>query len=1015
VRKLATISLLALICSLGIVVQIDVASGATNPTTVRYSQVSVYDNYGCALLTDGSVVCADSVGNASSPLPTLTSESVAVSGISAVKVIVWGTAGCALMSNQTIKCWNEISDPPSFSDFIDIQAGVCGLRSSGQIVCWSSWGNAPTNYSPSFTYTSLSSSWNTDRCALTDTNSIQCLGYWDHPYGSVPTFTAPVVQIAAGRSSECAVDANGLMKCWAGSLFGTVNGVKQVSIGESLGCYINTSNQVACQLTFGGSVSWMSPASSLENISSISVGHREACGVTMQGQMSCWGPNAPKFPVVRIAPSAPTVNLPTSPGPGQLTWTWSATSDGGSPITSYTWTGACAGSGNDLTITCSGLTAGANYTLNVTATNAYGTSSASSSSGVMPGVTAPSTTEVSVSSASAISGVLVVGYSATQIGQFLIHVDGGQVTLSPMANVTKSSINNGDGSDDLILTGTVTDINSALQSLKGQRFLNSSFTIYLGFTPAPAGYFFNPSNGHWYLPVSQSLNWSQADAYAKNLSFEGQPGYLVQPRSMSDMNFVHSLTPSSGMWLGGFATNSCGTSTLNAASICRSWKWSGGPLDGVTLQECSNLYFACNITYQTGFTNWNSGEPNNGMCNGCSDETAMATWWYGLTWNDAPTGASTSFIVEFGEMTNTASGNFGFDLASTLSATIFSTLEPKTPTVYPPTSTSSGQLTWTWSPNATGGSAISSYSWSGACSGSGFVTTVTCSGLTGGTNYTLSVAATNAVGTSGSGSRSGTALTYPGAPTGNASPANGALSVTWTTPSSNGGTAITGYTATATASGHSYSCTSTTLSCTIAGLTNGMTYSVSVVATNAKGNSTPSTTVSIYPAPDTKFLAYAPNSVVLVKANFQVLVANAKVGSLVTVTAAGATKTCTANAVGECSVTLNSAKSAGWVIVASYVDGKKTVSTATSYRVNIANITVSSVQVAKGKSFTVKISSGAPNTKFQVATSDGTSYSVNLTSAGAGTITVATKTKGTLTLTISDNGTLLQTTTVAVV
>ena len=255
----------------------------------------------------------------------------------------------------------------------------------------------------------------------------------------------------------------------------------------------------------------------------------------------------------------------------------------------------------------------------------------------------------------------------------------------------------------------------------------------------------------------------------------------------------------------------------------------------------------------------------------------------------------------------------------------------------------------------------------------------------------------------------------PAAPTATASPANGVLNVRWTAPTSNGGTAITGYTATATAYGRSYSCTSTTLKCTITGLTNGTTYSVSVVATNAKGNSTPSNTVSMFPAPDTKFLAYSPKSVVMVKSNFQVLVANAKVGALVTVTAAGATKTCTANAVGECSVTLNSTKSAGWVIVASYIDGKKTVSTSGSYRVNIANVTVSSVQVAKGKSFTVKISSGAPNTKFQVVTSTGTSYSVTLTGSGAGTITVATKSKGPLTLATSNNGILLQTTTVAVV
>ena len=409
-----------------------------------------------------------------------------------------------------------------------------------------------------------------------------------------------------------------------------------------------------------------------------------------------------------------------------------------------------------------------------------------------------------------------------------------------------------------------------------------------------------------------------------------------------------------------------------------------------------------------------------------------------LTWTWSPNSDGGSSITEFSwsgacsgsglVTTVTCSGltggtNYTLNVTATNavgassagSSSLLATSIPAAPTVNAPSSPTSGQLTWTWSPNSDGGSAITSYSWTGACSGSGLVTTVTCSGLTGGTNYTLSVTATNGVGTSGSGSRSGIALTIPSAPIVNASPANGALSVTWAAPTSNGGTSITGYTATATTAGNSYSCTSTTLSCAITGLTNGTTYSVSVVATNAQGNSSASNVVSIYPAPDTKFLAYSPNAVVLVKSNFQVLVANAKAGALVTVATAGATKTCTANAVGECSVTLNSSMSSGWVIVASYIDGKKTVSTSGSYRVNIANVTVSSVQIAKGKSFTVKIASGGPGTKFQVVASSGTTYSVTLTSSGAGTITVATKAKGPLTLLISDNGILLQTTTVAVV
>ena len=188
-----------------------------------------------------------------------------------------------------------------------------------------------------------------------------------------------------------------------------------------------------------------------------------------------------------------------------------------------------------------------------------------------------------------------------------------------------------------------------------------------------------------------------------------------------------------------------------------------------------------------------------------------------------------------------------------------------------------------------------------------------------------------------------------------------------------------------------------------------------MIAVNAKGNSLASNQVSLFPAPDTKFLAFAPSIVALAKSNVPVLVANAKPGALITVSAAGASKTCTANAVGECSVTLNSSKVGGWVIVASYVDGKKTVASTSSYRINLANITISSVQVAKGKSITVKIVSGAPGSQFKVVTSAGDIVTSTVTGAGAGSITVPTKDRGPLTLTISDNGVVLQTATISVV
>ncbi|MGA8145945.1 MAG: CARDB domain-containing protein, partial [Gallionellaceae bacterium] len=114
----------------------------------------------------------------------------------------------------------------------------------------------------------------------------------------------------------------------------------------------------------------------------------------------------------------------------------------------------------------------------------------------------------------------------------------------------------------------------------------------------------------------------------------------------------------------------------------------------------------------------------------------------------------------------------------------------------------------------------------------------TVSGLTNGTSYTFTVHATNAKGNSAeSGSSNAvTPATVPGAPTiGTATAGNGSASVAFTAPASNGGSAITGYTATSTPGSITGTCASSP--CTVSGLTNGTSYTFTVHATNAVGNS----------------------------------------------------------------------------------------------------------------------------------------------------------------------------------
>ena len=86
-----------------------------------------------------------------------------------------------------------------------------------------------------------------------------------------------------------------------------------------------------------------------------------------------------------------------------------------------------------------------------------------------------------------------------------------------------------------------------------------------------------------------------------------------------------------------------------------------------------------------------------------------------------------------------------------------------------------------------------------------------------------------------------TAVAVPGAPTiGTATAANASASVTFTAPASNGGSAITSYTATSSPEGKTGTCTAPCSSITVNTLTNGTAYVFAVRATNAAGAGNPS-------------------------------------------------------------------------------------------------------------------------------------------------------------------------------
>jgi hypothetical protein len=203
--------------------------------------------------------------------------------------------------------------------------------------------------------------------------------------------------------------------------------------------------------------------------------------------------------------------------------------------------------------------------------------------------------------------------------------------------------------------------------------------------------------------------------------------------------------------------------------------------------------------------------------------------------------------------TATATNIAGTSDASPASANAIPRTNPGAPTGFIATfGNASVSLSWS-APADNGGFAISSYKVTDANSGvtrctvSAPATTCTVTGLTNGSTYSFRVVATNGAALVSVSATSNQVVpkTTPSAPQNVALTAqDGALKVTWSAGNT-GGSAITGYTATATPG--DFTCTTAGTTCTISGLANGATYSIKVVATNVVGAGAASAAVSAVP------------------------------------------------------------------------------------------------------------------------------------------------------------------------
>ena len=187
----------------------------------------------------------------------------------------------------------------------------------------------------------------------------------------------------------------------------------------------------------------------------------------------------------------------------------------------------------------------------------------------------------------------------------------------------------------LAFTGTMANINNALASLK----VNTTGTagnvqISVSATVNPTGYFYNPSNGHFYRPISTGATYINARTLASQQTFKGQQGYLVTITSADEDAFIFANVPQSSIWF-----------ALTDEVVEGQWRIDAGPENG-TLIKTSNGQLNGNIQGQ--YNNWAGGEPNNSG----NEDYAVTKWGGGSQWNDLPNHFSCAYVVEFGTWAN---------------------------------------------------------------------------------------------------------------------------------------------------------------------------------------------------------------------------------------------------------------------------------------------------------------------------------------------------------------------------